>query len=169
MVSKLDHLWAGWRSNYVSSSSAETQRTGGCVFCDLMASDAPATETFVVTKNKLGAAILNAYPYGTGHVLLLPRRHVGQLDELTPEESLAVWQLTQDAIAAIKQAYGPDGFNIGANLGTAGGAGIPDHLHMHALPRWNADTNFSTTIANTRILPEPLGTTLEKLQAAWPS
>ena len=161
----IDRLWAGWRSAYVGAGGPNK---GHCVFCALLESDRPSQETHVVWRDELTAVLLNAFPYGTGHVLIMPLEHVGELGELEPPASEALWRTTQLAIRAIQDAYKPDGMNIGANLGSAAGAGIPEHLHMHALPRWKADTNFSTAIANTRVLPETLEVTWEKLTAAWP-
>jgi ATP adenylyltransferase len=161
----VDRLWAGWRSAYVGAGGVDH---GHCVFCSLLASDSSGKETFVVWRDAFTAVLLNAFPYGTGHVLVMPIRHVGELAELEVGESEALWRTTQLAVRAIQDAYQPDGMNIGANLGSAAGAGIPEHLHMHALPRWKADTNFSTAIANTRVLPEALEITWEKLTAAWP-
>ncbi len=112
-------------------------------------------------------AILNAYPYATGHVMVMPRRHVRRLDELTAEESAELWSSLGSAVKSIEAAYAPDGCNLGANLGRAAGAGIPGHLHLHAVPRWIGDTNFMTSLAGVRVLPEPIEATWEKLQAAW--
>jgi ATP adenylyltransferase len=166
MTPDVDRLWAGWRSAYVGGARVDH---GACVFCALLASAEPAKETHIVWRDDLTAVLLNAFPYGTGHVLVMPLRHVGELDGLLPNESTALWRTTQLATRAIQDAYRPDGMNIGANLGSAAGAGIPEHLHMHALPRWKADTNFTTAVANTRVLPEPLEATWEKLTAAWPA
>ena len=164
----IDRLWAGWRSEYVGGGAKPPVKTlNGCVFCGLLQSGLPDEETNIVWRSELVFAILNAFPYGTGHLLVMPVRHIGELDQLESNESLALWQATQDAVAAVKRAYGCDGMNIGANLGAAAGAGIPDHLHMHVLPRWNADTNFMSSVANARVLPEALGVTWQKLRAAW--
>jgi ATP adenylyltransferase len=116
------------------------------------------TSTFVV---------LNAYPYASGHLLVLPLRHVGGLGELTELEVTEVWTATRRAVAAIEAAYDPDGLNLGANLGRASGAGIPAHVHLHVLPRWSGDTNFMTSIAGTRVMPETLPVVWEKLTQAW--
>lgn len=115
------------------------------------------------------AAVLNAYPYSTGHVLVVPERHIGQLEEMDGEEGAELWATVMVAVGALKAAFEPDGVNVGANLGRAAGAGVPGHLHVHVLPRWTGDTNFMTTVAETRVLPESLPTTYEKLRAAWPA
>lgn len=166
-MSEVDRLWAGWRSAYVESGQAP--KSDGCVFCALFASSAPAEETNIVWRNDKVVAILNAFPYGTGHVLVMPVRHLSEMEDLEPDESAALWQATQDCVAAVKSAYRPGGVNIGANLGAAAGAGIPGHMHIHVLPRWFADTGFITAIANTRVLPEVLTETRRKLSEAWPA
>ena len=139
-----------------------------CVFCRILASDASDEQRRVVHVGSLAVALLNAYPYASGHLLVLPRRHVSALSELDEAESVALWETARAAVGAIEQAYRPDGVNLGANLGRAAGAGIPAHLHLHALPRWLGDTNFMTSIAETRVLPESLSTSWGKLRAAWP-
>lgn len=168
-MTDIDHLWAGWRSSYVTSGGATgTASHGHCIFCGLLDSDEPEEKTNIVWRSDLVAVLLNAFPYGTGHVLVLPVRHLAMLDELTNEESVAIWQGINDAVTAVRRAYKPDGFNVGFNLGEGSGAGIPEHLHAHALPRWTADTNFMTSIANAKVLPEPLDVTWKKLRDAWP-
>lgn len=163
----LDRLWAGWRSEYVESSP----RASGCVFCALLASDEPPEQTHIIWRHPedLVFAVLNAFPYGTGHVLVLPGRHLAELPGLSPDESTTLWQSINDAVLAVDRAYASDGLNIGFNLGAGSGAGIPGHLHAHVLPRWTADTNFMTATANARVLPETLDVTWRKLHDAWPS
>jgi ATP adenylyltransferase len=169
-ASRLDRLWAGWRGEYIESVTTPTSGDDGCVFCAILASDLPDTETHIVWREPQGRAfaILNAYPYATGHLLVMPTRHVGDLADLEPVEASALWAGATGAVAALKAAYGPDGINLGANLGKAAGAGVPGHLHLHALPRWNGDTNFMTAVAETRVLPESLSVTDGKLRSSWP-
>jgi ATP adenylyltransferase len=140
------------------------------VFCAILAAGLPDEETHVVHRDPTGQvfAILNAYPYATGHLLVMPTRHAGRLSDLEDAESVAVWRVLQAAVVALEVAYDPDGMNLGANLGRAAGAGIPGHLHLHALPRWVGDTNFMTSVAEARVLPEPLAVTAAKLRRAWP-
>lgn len=114
------------------------------------------------------AVLLNLYPYGSGHLLVMPLRHTANLHDLTADERVEFFQLVVDATVALQSAYGPDGMNVGANLGRAAGAGVPGHLHFHALPRWAGDTNFMTSIGETRIVPEDLATTYDKVHLAWP-
>jgi ATP adenylyltransferase len=123
----------------------------------------------VVWRGSLTAVILNAYPYTSGHVVVLPVRHVGEPEELSDEEGSALWSASVDAVRALRAAYSPDGLNLGSNLGRVAGAGVPGHFHVHVLPRWSGDSNFMTTVAEARVLPEALPVTLERLQRAWPS
>ena len=157
----LERLWAGWRSEYVETAGAGA---GGCVLCRVVADGSN-----VVWRDEQVAVILNAYPYTSGHVMVVPVRHVDELEELAAEESVGVWAAVTDAVRALKIAYRAQGVNVGANLGAAAGAGLPGHLHVHVLPRWSGDTNFMTSIAEARVLPEALDVTLEKLRSAWPA
>lgn len=172
-MSRLDHLWAGWRSAYLEEATAQDLPAGpdGCVFCGLLTSDHPDTETHVVWRHPSGsvAALLNAYPYTSGHLMVMPVRHVGDLDGLGAEEAAALWSGVGQAVEAVRSAYQPDGLNVGMNLGRAAGAGVPGHLHVHVLPRWAGDTNFMTAVADARVLPEPLSVTDERLRASWPA
>ncbi len=165
----MERLWAGWRAAYLETTSEEAAAANGCVFCGLLASDLPGEETLVVWRSPLVAVVLNAFPYGSGHLLVMPVRHVGDLTEVAGEERPSLWDAVHAAVEAVTSAYGPGGVNVGANLGRAAGAGIPGHLHVHVLPRWDGDTNFMTTVAQTRVLPEPLTETWRKLRAAWPA
>jgi ATP adenylyltransferase len=158
----LERLWAGWRREYVGSVGAEVPGDD-CVLCRVL-----ADEGQVVWRGETTAAIVNAFPYTSGHLLVLPVRHVGEMEELSAEEGAALWAAVTDAVRALKAAYRPDGLNVGVNLGRSAGAGIPGHFHLHVLPRWNGDTNFMTTVAETRVVPEALDATVDKLRAAWP-
>jgi ATP adenylyltransferase len=172
-VAGLEHLWAGWRSAYVADVATgdpgDLSQVDGSLFERILRSGLPDEETFVVHRTSHCAALLNAYPYTNGHLLVLPIRAVAELDELDTDEHDELWNLVRDAVAALRDAYHCDGVNIGMNLGRAAGAGVPDHLHAHVLPRWAGDTNFMTATADTRVLPESLGESWRKLRAAWPS
>ena len=170
----LEHLWAGWRREYIVEAT-ERERAGGlsqdeaaCVFCRLAASGAPSEDNLVVWRGELTFVVMNAYPYASGHVLVMPLRHVGPLSDLTEGESAELWSATQRAAATIERAYEPDGLNMGANLGRAAGAGLPSHVHLHVLPRWSGDTNFMTSVAGTRVMPETLQLSWKRLTDAWP-
>jgi ATP adenylyltransferase len=170
----LENLWAGWRHDYIQEATERERVAGGvasdqesCVFCRLAESGPPSLDNLVVWRGDSTFVVLNAYPYGSGHVLVLPLRHVGALGDLTEAESTEIWAATRDSVTAIEKAYQPDGLNMGANLGRAAGAGIPDHVHLHVLPRWSGDTNFMTSVASTRVMPETLPATWIKLREAW--
>jgi ATP adenylyltransferase len=164
----MDRMWAGWRSSYVAAAGNGALAGEGSIFRGILASGLPDDETHVVWRGEHTFAILNAFPYTCGHVLVMPYREVGELDGLTPEEASEMWAAVHDAVAALTDAYQPQGINVGLNLGEAAGAGIPSHLHVHVLPRWNADSNFMTSVAETRVLPESLDETWAKLRDAWP-
>lgn len=160
----LERFSAAWRESYVSSAFAGTfdQEPAACVFCELGRS--PVEEsTGVLRRSETCFVVLNAFPYGSGHLLVVPYRHVGALDELTDAEYLDFSLTLRDTANALTATYAPDGMNVGMNLGSAAGAGIPKHLHAHALPRWDGDTNFMTTIGETRVLPESLESTWRKV------
>ncbi len=170
----LDHLWAGWRRDYIVEATARERTEGirheehACVFCRLVASGEPSEDNLVVWRGDLTFVVMNAYPYASGHVLVMPLRHASAMAELTGDESAELWSATQRAVATIEAAYEPDGLNLGANLGRAAGAGIPAHLHLHVLPRWSGDTNFMTSVAGARVMPETLPLSWKRLADAWP-
>lgn len=170
----LARLWAGWRSAYIEritidDAEIRTDAEGQSLFERILGIDLPDDQTQVVRRGSTVAVVLNAFPYGSGHLLVLPNRAVADLAGLTGEEATELWATVHDAVAAVRAAYQPDGVNVGLNLGSAAGAGVPDHLHVHVLPRWGADANFMTAVAETRVLPEPLAETYRKVTAAWPS
>ena len=152
-------LWAPWRRKYVTSASAEP----GCVFCRALAR-ATDRASLVVHVAPLSMIVMNLYPYNAGHVMIAPRRHVGRLSEVTPEELGEMASLAQRLASVIEEIYRPHGLNLGMNLGRAAGAGIEDHLHLHLLPRWNGDTNFMSVVGETRVIPEDLGEACKKLR-----
>lgn len=167
-MSGLDRLWAGWRSAYIEGVSAGEPE--GCVFCAILASGQPDEDTHILWRHPDGGAlaIINAFPYGSGHLMVMPVRHAASPEELSPEEGIQIWEGVTQAVTALRAAYRPDGLNMGANLGRAAGAGVPGHFHVHVLPRWSGDTNFMTSVAETRVLPESLRTSAEKIRRAWP-
>jgi diadenosine tetraphosphate (Ap4A) HIT family hydrolase len=161
----LEHLWAGWRLAYIDDESKQRHAHGDCVICDLDAADDDA-EALVLERSALTITVMNLYPYTSGHVMVSPRRHVGSLGELSDDEADALMRALRRASAAIDAAYAPGGQNVGLNQGAAAGAGLPGHLHVHALPRWAGDTNFMTSVAEARVLPEDIRTSYERLRAA---
>ena len=162
----LERFSAAWREGYVTSVSASDNagESGECVFCVL--AGAPVDESSgVLWRSDLSYVVLNAFPYGSGHLLVLPIRHVSGLADLRDEEYADFSEAIRRTVLALEKAYGSDGMNVGMNLGQAAGAGIPKHLHGHVLPRWSGDTNFMTTIGETRVLPESLQSTWRKVHA----
>jgi len=155
-------LWAPWRLEYVSSAD-EIQ---GCVFCTAAAGD--DEEGLVVHRGTEAFVLLNKFPYASGHVMVAPYRHVGELGDLTDEEALEVHRLISQGLAALAETYAPQGYNIGWNLGRIAGAGIVDHTHAHVVPRWAGDTNFMPVLADVKVLPEHIAETRRKLAAVWP-
>lgn len=160
----LDHLWAGWRSEYIESATKAPR--GECLFCALAGMD--DAEAMILERTDLTFTVMNAYPYTSGHVMVAPLRHEGMLAALSADEAAALMLGVQRASIAIDAAYSPEGQNAGLNLGRAAGAGVPGHLHAHVLPRWGGDTNFMTAVAEVRVLPESLRAGYDKLRAAWP-
>ena len=185
----MDHLWTPWRFTYVTTAD-EATRPGipaslaawpgdtGCVFCNLVASvdyaithgmsaDEAEAAGGLVKRGKQCYICLNAYPYTSGHVMVLPYAHLDRLAALPRETAHEMMDLAQLTERALEKLYRPQGLNFGMNLGRAGGAGVAGHLHLHALPRWAGDTNFMTTIGETRVLPEDLPTTWRRLRETF--
>lgn len=167
----LDRLWAGWRSTYISggTDTATDADRGGTLFERILASGLSDRETYILWRGERCFALLNAYPYTTGHLLVLPKRGVPDLTDLDDEETVELWLGVRDAVGALRTAYEPSGVNVGLNLGGAAGGGVPDHLHVHCLARWSGDSNFMTTVAEARVLPEPLDVTWSRLREVWPT
>lgn len=157
----MDRLWAPWRSEYIKSGPE------GCIFCEAPKQD--RSETLLLWSGGLAMVMLNKFPYNSGHLMVSPARHTGRLEDLSPEESAEIWRLIRLSTAILTKALNPGGFNIGMNVGSAAGAGIADHLHMHIVPRWNGDTNFMPVLADTKILPEHLKKTMAVLSPYFDS
>lgn len=153
----MQHLFAPWRFAYVSSADSP----GECIFCSAARSEG---DRLVVVRGERAYALLNRYPYTSGHTMVAPYAHVADLGELDPATLTEIMTLTQKVVAALQSVYRPHGFNLGFNLGEAAGAGIADHLHMHIVPRWRGDTNFMTVNADVRVVPEELDETCTKLR-----
>ena len=170
----LERLWSTWRAAYVTKAptrrpDAAAAGGSGSVFTQLLESGLSDDETHVVHRGDTCFVVANLYPYTSGHVLVVPYREVADLDDLTPAETTDLWTTVTAATRAIRAAYRPDGMNIGLNLGRPAGGSIPDHLHVHVVPRWTGDSNFMSAIANTQTLPEGLDETTRKIRHAWPS
>ena len=155
----MDRLCTPWRLDYVTAATAETS---ACVFCEALSRG--ADERLIVFRGARCFVILNLYPYNNGHLMVVPERHVGRLASLAAAEVTEMMRLTRIVEMALQEVYQPHGFNMGLNLGKSAGAGVLDHLHMHVVPRWNGDTNFMTVVGETRVLPEDLTHTAERLR-----
>jgi len=158
----MKRLWAPWRMQYLEDTSAPP----GCFFCAASTTSDLAAQ-LVVARDEHAVTMLNKFPYGHGHVLIAPVRHVASLDDLSEAEYAGLMRAVRQAGRALGAAFTPQGMNIGMNLGTAAGAGIADHCHWHLLPRWNGDTNFMPVIAEVRVMSEHLAATLERLRAHY--
>jgi ATP adenylyltransferase len=151
---------------YVASAeAAPPSSAGGCIFCDAIASGNDR-RALVLRRSSQAFLILNKYPYASGHVMAALTRHQGSLGAATTAELAELMELVQSAVVALGRAYHPDGYNVGLNEGRTAGAGVPGHLHMHVVPRWNGDSNFMSVTGNTRVLPESLDTTYDRLLSA---
>jgi ATP adenylyltransferase len=155
----MERLWTPWRLAYVTGSSGEST---GCIFCD--APTDPDAAPLVLFRGPACYVILNLFPYNNAHLMVVPNRHVAVLAEASGEELDELMSLTRTAEMAITEAYAPHGMNMGINVGKPAGAGVPGHLHMHVVPRWNGDTNFMSVVGQTRVLPEELPQTAAKLR-----
>lgn len=164
----LDNLWNGWRSDYINGVNEGSPDSGESVFTKILNSGLTDDEAFIVHRSSLSFAILNAYPYASGHILVLPYREVSNLEDLSMAENIDLWTNVTNATVALRASHKPDALNVGINLGAAAGGSISQHLHVHIVPRWVGDSNFMTSIASTRTLPEPLPLTASKIRDAWP-
>lgn len=156
-----DQLWAPWRFEYIKSSGESNSQ--GCIFVDLPAQNNDR-ENLILVRGKHAFVILNRFPYTSGHLMVAPYRHTADMGELNDDELLEINQLVRDCLKWITAAFHPDGFNVGVNLGSAGGAGIPSHIHWHIVPRWNGDTNFITSVGNVRVIPQSLEASYDLLR-----
>ncbi len=159
----MEILWSPWRAKYIASGSDNSQ-ADTCVFCNISRDPADDEKNFVVYRALHNFVVLNLYPYISGHLLIVPYEHVAELDAAAKETTNELMDLTKQAQTVLRDVYKPAGFNIGMNLGAPAGAGIVGHLHVHILPRWSGDTNFMSTVAQTRVISEDLNTTYEKLR-----
>ena len=157
----MDYLWTPWRYRYIADASKDE----GCVFCSAVALNNDR-QALIVLRGVKNFVILNAFPYTSGHVMVVPYQHTADLPATDPETLAEMMVLAQRVQVALENIYHPQGYNLGMNLGRAAGAGVTGHLHLHVLPRWSGDSNFMTVVAETRVEPEDLSTTYQKLHAA---
>ena len=156
----MKHLWAPWRLQYIKGTPRDD-----CIFCALPA-ERRDRDNHILHRGSLAFVMLNRFPYTSGHLMVVPNRHIADLAALTDEEALEIFRLTGAAMEAIRRTYRPEGFNIGVNIGRAAGAGIVDHVHLHVVPRWVGDTNFMPVLGEVKVLPEDLGATYDRLAPA---
>ncbi len=161
-----EQLWATWRLQYIESGG----KPNGCIFCDFPAQDkANDAANYILHRGERAYVILNAFPYSSGHLMVVPYRHTDTLDALDDPTLLEIMQLTRLSVNLLKAAFRPNGFNLGVNMGRGAGAGIADHLHWHIVPRWDGDTNFMPVLADVRVIPDSLQNTYARLQAQLPA
>ena len=154
-------IWAPWRAGFVLS-----EKEKGCIFCNRLKMK-DSVENLIVYRGSMNFVILNKFPYNSGHTMIVPNRHLAHLEELTPEEAIEFFELTRKTVTVIKEVLKPHSLNIGMNLGETSGAGIPDHLHLHAVPRWQGDTNFMPVIGKTKVISVPLEPIYEALREGF--
>jgi len=160
----MDYLWTPWRYQYMAQSSHGKQPD--CIFCDALECNRDE-ETLIVHRGKKAFVILNRFPYTSGHVMVVPYAHVAELNLCEPEALQEIMELAQKIEGIFRKEYKPDGMNLGMNLGRAAGAGVTGHLHLHMLPRWFGDSSFMTVTGETRVHPEELSATYERLKKAF--
>ncbi len=153
-------LWAPWRMKYIERNES------GCVFCKALAQDDDA-KNLIVFRGQAAFVILNRYPYTSGHLLVVANLHRPSLEDLESETRAEMMELVTKGMRVLRKVYRPEAFNLGANIGAAAGAGIAEHVHLHVVPRWGGDTNFMSTLGETRVLPEELDETYRRVCAAW--
>jgi ATP adenylyltransferase len=158
----LERLWAPWRLEYVANADAQD----GCVFCRAAASEDDEAD-LVVQRGELAFVLLNKFPYSSGHLLIAPFRHGLNFGDLSDDEALEIHRLGAQGMEALRAVYDPEGFNLGWNIGRIAGAGIPDHGHLHVVPRWGGDTNFMPVLGDVKVIPEHLLATRRRLVEAW--
>jgi len=171
----IERIWSGWRSAYVTdapvrsapAASRSDPDDAGSVFTRILNSGASDVETHIVHRSTTCFVICNLFPYTTGHVLVVPYRAVADLEQLPGDETSDLWSTVADTVSVVRSVYRPDGLNVGLNLGRPAGGSIPDHLHVHVVPRWTGDSNFMMAVSNTQTLPESIADTTAKLTAAW--
>jgi ATP adenylyltransferase len=163
----VDLLWSPWRYSYIKSDKKLDEKSTGCVFCDLLSDSASDEEKFILHRAEFNFVILNIYPYISGHLMIIPYKHLADLDQADKKTTDELMDLTKHCQTALRKVYQPDGINLGMNFGKAAGAGVAEHYHLHLLPRWIGDANFMTAIGQTRTIPESLQTTYEKLKTQF--
>lgn len=160
----MQHLWTPWRLDYLRSDKPKVDK---CIFCEALATPENDAQTFVLHRGDHSFIILNLYPYNNGHLMIVPNAHQPSIEQLSPDTLAEMMTLSRRSLELLRRAYAPHAFNVGINIGEAAGAGVPGHVHMHVVPRWQADTNFMTTLGATRVIPEWVAQTYQRLRELW--
>jgi ATP adenylyltransferase len=163
----LERLWNGWRADYVVHGQGAQKKSDKSVFTQILNSGMSDEQCYIVHRAEKVFALMNAFPYTSGHLLVVPYREVAELEDLTHDETSELWATVTDAVKVLKSVYKPEAMNVGINLGAAAGGSIAQHLHVHIVGRWGGDTNFMVTTANTKILPEALDVSADRIRKAW--
>jgi len=158
----MKQIWSPWRMKYIQQHS----HSASCIFCDALRQEDNA-ENLIVCRAQHSFLILNRYPYNNGHVMVVPYEHHPSIELLQPATRAELLEMVSRIVIVLRELYAADGFNIGINIGSAAGAGVAGHVHMHVVPRWNGDTNFISTVSSVRVLPEDLGITYQRIRATW--
>jgi ATP adenylyltransferase len=163
----LERIWNGWRADYVVHGQGAQKKSDQSVFTQILNGDMSDEQCYIVHRGEKVFAIMNAFPYTSGHLLVVPYREVAELEDLSQDETSELWATVTDAVKVLKSVYKPEAMNVGINLGAAAGGSIAQHLHVHIVGRWGGDTNFMVTTANTKILPEALDVSADRIRKAW--
>jgi ATP adenylyltransferase len=158
----MDYLWSPWRMKYIM----QNENNAGCVFCKALEVE-DGINNLVVARGEHVFVIMNRFPYTSGHIMVVPKVHQPSFEDVDAATRTELMEIVTNSMKVLRNLYNPEGFNVGSNLGAAAGAGIADHCHFHIVPRWVGDTNFMSTLAGTRVLPESLEDTYQRLRQAW--
>ncbi len=158
----MKRIWSPWRMKFVQSR----EKPKGCIFCNAL-QDLDGKDCLVIHRGRLAFVILNLYPYTSGHLMIVPNEHKCSYEELDQATRTELMELINHSTRVLRRVYSPEGFNVGANLGAAAGAGVAGHVHFHVVPRWMGDANFMSTVGDVRVLPEELSETFSRLKKAW--
>ncbi len=161
----MDRLWSPWRSKYIESfNDKKPDREDYCLFCDTLNTPEKDEQKYVLYRGTRCYVIMNLYPYNSGHLMIVPHRHVSAFTEMTDDEYLEIMQLIRRCCEALTKTMHPHGFNVGANIGRVSGAGIEHHIHFHIVPRWSGDTNFMPVLGDTKVISEEMSKTYHKIK-----
>jgi ATP adenylyltransferase len=160
----MKHIWSPWRMKYIENNEKEE----GCVFCNALTKE-DSKENLIAFRGERAFVILNLYPYTSGHLMVVPFKHIATFEELDPATRAEMMELTSQSTTVLRKIYQPQAFNVGANIGEAAGAGVPGHVHIHIVPRWGADTNFMSVLGDTRVLPESIQDTYKRVRKGFES